>query len=195
MTAVALALLLGTTTEVAAANDAPSFEARRWSLGLQVGAYDLPSGHIGIPIGGTQDGAHLAAAIVGRYQLGRFTAVGVGMGLPTSASGPAFWGEFEVFGRLWADPKEVVAFELYGAPGLQLGFAGPDYYARHSNAWVGYGYAFGGTAAFVLRLPIGLRICWARNRFDTYVEGADLVSFTPTLENLFELSVGARVHW
>jgi hypothetical protein len=104
-------------------------------------------------------------------------------------------GEFELFGRLWADPKQVAAIELYGAPGLQLGFAGPDYYARRSDVWVGYGYAFGGSAAFVLRLPLGLRICWVQNLFDTFVQGTELLAFTPSVESLFELSIGVRIHW
>jgi hypothetical protein len=194
---VLLALLLAATPEVTTAADDNGDGAlhRRWALGLQVGAYDLPSGHLGIPIAGTADGTHLSAAIVGRYQLGHFTAVDVGMGLPTSASGPAFWGEFEFFWRLWADQRQVVAFELYGAPGLQLGFAGPDYYARRTNTWVGYEYAFGGSAAFGLRLPLGLRVCWAQNLFDTYLEAAEILALAPSVEGLFSLSVGARIHW
>jgi hypothetical protein len=195
MSALLLALFMATTPEVSTTDDGGSTVGRRWALGLQVGAYDLPSGHLGIPVAGTADGTHLATAIVGRYQLSHFTAIDVGMGLPTSASAPAFWGEFEIFGRLWADPRQVVAFELYGAPGLQLGFAGPDYYARRSNTWVGYDYAFGGAATFALRLPLGIRVCWAQNLFDTYLEAAEIVAFTPSVESLFELSVGARIHW
>jgi hypothetical protein len=195
VTALALSLLLAATPEVTAQQSDDNFEARRWALGLQLGAVDLPTGHLGIPIGGTQDSTHLAAAIVGRYQLGSFTAINAGFGLPTSAMGPAFWGTFELFARLLADPKRVFALELYGQAGLQLGFAGPDYYARRSNAWVGYDYAFGGSAALALRLPVGLRICWAQNLLDTYVEGAELLAFTPSVESLFELSVGLRFHW
>jgi hypothetical protein len=189
-----LALLIATTPEVSTTTG-DGFQARRWSLGLQLGAFDLPRGHLGVPIGGTEDSYHLSMAIVGRYQLGDFTAIDAGFGLPTSAMAPAIWGSFELFARLWADPRQVIAFELYGAPGLQLGFAGPDYYARHSNAWVGYGYAFGGPAAFALRLPVGARICWAQNLLDTFIEGAELLALTPSVEGLFELSIGARVHW
>ena len=194
MSALLLMLALSATTEVTATVP-DDFDGRRWSLGLQIGAYDLPSGHLGIPVAGTQDGLHLASAIVGRYQLSAFTAVDVGFGLPTSSMGPAFWAGFEPFARLWADSRRIFAVEAYLAPGLQLGFAGPDYYARHSNVFVGYDYAFGGPAAFALRLPIGVRFCWVQNRFDTYLEGNTLVVFTPSVESLFELSIGARVHW
>jgi hypothetical protein len=194
MSASLLALVLMATTEVTAT--APGdFDGRRWALGLQVGAYDSPSGHLGIPLAGTMDGAHLAAAIVGRYQFNRFIAVDLGFGLPTSSMGPALWAEFEPFVRLWADSRRIFALEVYLAPGLQLGFAGPDYYARRSNVFVGYDYAFGGSAAFALRLPVGVRFCWVQNLFDTYLEGNTLLAFTPSVESLFELSIGARVHW
>ena len=52
-----------------------------------------------------------------------------------------------------------------------------------------------GPVAFAVRLPIGLRLSWAHDRFDTFVEGADLVVLTPSVEDLFELAAGVRIHW
>jgi hypothetical protein len=91
--------------------------------------------------------------------------------------------------------RGVFAFELYEDAGLQLSFAGPDYYARRDNDFVGYGYAYGGPLAFAVRLPVGVRFCWLRNRLDTFVEGVEMLALTPSVESLFELSVGIRVHW
>jgi hypothetical protein len=164
----------------------------RWGIGVQVGMLDRPTGHLGIPLGHGETAPQLPIALVGRLQLGEHTAVTAGAGLPTSAMGPAAWGGFEAFVRLWADARRIASIEAYEDAGLQLGFAGPDYWARKSDEFVGYGYAFGGPVAFALRLPVGLRVSWLRDRFDTFVSGGEILALTPSVEGLFELSAGAR---
>lgn len=85
------------------------------------------------------------------------------------------------------------ALEVYEDAGPTLGFVGPDYYARHEDVFVAYRYTVGGPLAFGLRFPVGLRVRWLRGAFDTYVEPAPLLLFTPSLETLFELAVGVRL--
>jgi predicted Rdx family selenoprotein len=46
-----------------------------------------------------------------------------------------------------------------------------------------------------VRLPVGVRSCWFQNRLDTFVEGVEVLALTPSVESLFELSAGIRVHW
>jgi hypothetical protein len=190
----ALVGAIGMTARIAEAQSEDALE-RHWSLGLQVGPLDRPAGHLGIPLTTYEDGRHLAAAFVGRYQLDQRFALNAGFGVPTSAMGPAVWAGFELFARLATSARGVFAFELYEDAGLQLSFAGPDYYARRDNDFVGYGYAYGGPLAFAVRLPVGVRLCWFRNRLDTFLEGVEMLALTPSVESLFELSVGIRVHW
>jgi hypothetical protein len=187
-----VATLLVTGTAHAQEQD---IQGKRWAVGLQASPTDAPRGHLGIPIAGTEDGFHLAAALVSRYQLSDALALNAGAGLPSSAMGPSVWGGFEVFARVVADRRRVVALELYEDSGLQLGFAGPDYYARRDNDFPGYGYAFGGDVSFAVRLPVGARLCWIQNRFDTFVEGTSIVALTPAVETFFDVAVGARVHF
>ena len=169
---------------------------RRASIGLQFGVLDLPSGHLGIPVGGlTEDAAHLPVALVGRYEINRRFAANVGLGLPTGAMGLGGWIGFEFCVRLVADKHRWVALEVYEDSGLQLGFAGPDYYARHDHDFVGYDYAFAGPLAFALRLPAGVRASLWQNRTDVYVETVEVLALTPSVEALFELAIGAHVHW
>jgi len=190
----ALVGVIGTTARIAEAQSKNVIE-RHWSLGLQVGLLDRPTGHLGIPLATYEDSKHLAAAFVGRYQLDQRFALNAGFGVPTSAMGPAVWAGFELFARLTTSTRSVLAVELYEDAGLQLGFAGPDYYARRDNDFVGYGYAYGGPLAFAVRLPVGVRLCWLQNRLDTFVEGVEVLALTPSVESLFELSAGIRVHW
>jgi hypothetical protein len=165
---------------------------RHWAVGIQVGIADRPTGHLGIPLGGGEMGSHLPLGLVGGYQMSPRTAVTLGLGLPTGAMGVAFWAGFDASLRLVADPRQIVALALYEDAGLQLGFAGPDYYARHENEFVGFGYAVAGPWALAIRLPVGLRASWLQDRFDVFVEGVDVLAMTPSFESLFELAGGGR---
>jgi hypothetical protein len=197
-TALASAVLLhamlgGVVRAAEPPGDEESF--RRWAAGVQVGIVDRPSGHLGIPLGGGEMGSHLPHALLGGYQLSPHTAITVGLGLPTGAMGVGFWAGFDASLRLVADQRRIFALALYEDAGLQLGFAGPDYYARHENEFVGYGYAFSGPWAFAVRLPVGLRATWLQDRLDTFIEGIDVLALTPSFESLFQLAAGVRVRF
>lgn len=166
---------------------------RRWAVGLQAGPLDLPRGHLGVPFGRALEAYHLAIGIVGRWQTTDRMAFNAGIGLPQSGLGLSVWAGHELFARLAADRRGIAAVEVYEDAGLSLGFAGPDYYARHEDVFVGYRYAIGGPLAFGVRLPLGLRVKWLRGAFDTYAEPATLLMLTPSVEALFELAVGFRV--
>jgi hypothetical protein len=89
--------------------------------------------------------------------------------------------------------NEIEGRDRVIVPGFSIGFAGPDYYARHEDVFVGYRYAVGGPLAVGVRLPLGVRVRWLRGAFDTYAESAPLVMLTPAVEALFELALGFRV--
>jgi hypothetical protein len=166
---------------------------RRAAIGLQAGPVDLPRGHLGVPFTRALEGYHLAVGIVGRWQLSGRMAVNAGLGLPQSGLGLSLWAGHEIFARLASDRRGIAALEVYEDAGFSLGFAGPDYYARHENVFVGYGYAVGGPLAFGVRLPLGVRVKWLRGAFDTYAEPSTLLMVAPEVETLFELAVGFRV--
>lgn len=167
----------------------------RTGLGIELAPFGRPTGHLGIPLGGAQSAPHMAAEIVGRWQANRNLALTFGLGLQHAGLGNGIRVGSEVFARVVGDRGGVVALELYGDPGLQLGFAGPDYFARHSNAFVNYLYATEGPVAFGLRLPAGLRLSWSHHRLDTYVEEIPIVLFTPVVDALFEVGTGVRARF
>ncbi len=134
-------------------------------------------------------------ALVGRYQLDERTALAAGLGLPSGAMGFAAWSGYEVSLRLAQHAPGNAAIEVYEASGLQFGFAGPDYFARNDNAYVGYGYGYNPPYAFAIRLPVGLRVRWFGDRFDTQLEGAGILALTPSVESNFELAAGASLHF
>lgn len=164
----------------------------RWSLGLQVGPLDVPRGHLGIPSDGTMEGYHLAAGIVARWRWSEHMALNAGIGLPHSGLGATAWLGQELFARVAQDRRGIARLELYEDAGFSAGFAGPDYYARHEDVFVGYRYAVGGPLALGLRVPAGLRVSWLRGSFDTYLEPTLQLMLTPSVEPLFELAIGIR---
>jgi hypothetical protein len=166
---------------------------RRVSLGVQAGLFDVPRGHIGVPLQGDQSGLHMPLALVARWRMNDRMAFGAGFGIPQSGQGVSFWLSHELFVRLVTSPRGIVGLDLFEDAGLQLGFAGPDWYARHENEFVGYGYVYGGPLAFGLRLPVGLRATWLRGAFDTYIESVPLWMLTPSVEALFDLAFGIRI--
>ena len=139
------------------------------------------------------DGYHLAAGVITRWEWSERMAFTLGVGLPQSGMGASLWLGHELYTGLLRSGRGNIAIELYEDAGLTLGFAGPDYYARHDDVFVGYGYAFGGPLAFGLRLPVGVRVRWLRGLFDTFVEPAPLLVLTPSVESLFELAIGFRI--
>jgi hypothetical protein len=164
----------------------------RWAIGLQVGPLDLPRGHLGIPFTPTMEGYHLAAGIVARWRWSDHMALNAGVGLPHSGLGASFWLGHELFTRVAQDRRGIATLEVYEDAGVSGGFAGPDYYARHEDVFVGYRYAAGGPLALGVRVPAGVRIEWLRGSFDTYIEPTLQLMMTPTVEPLFELAIGVR---
>ena len=56
--------------------------------------------------------------------------------------------------------------DTFGQAGVQLGYAGPDYFARHGGDFVGYEYVRGGPVAFALRFAMGISLRWANGLLD-----------------------------
>jgi hypothetical protein len=166
---------------------------RRWSLGIQAGLLDLPHGHVGAPLQRDMSGLHMPLALVARWRMNDRMAIGAGLGIPQSGQGVSFWLSHELFARLATSPRGIVGLDVFEDAGLQLGFAGPDYFARHEDEFVGYGYVYSGPLAFGLRLPVGLRAVWLDGAFDTYVESVPLWMLTTKVEALFDLAFGIRV--
>jgi hypothetical protein len=134
----------------------------------------------------------MAAEATLRYEALDHLAVTAAFGVPHPAMGNAVRVGCELFGRVLRDERRIVSLELYHDPGVQLGFAGPDYFARHSHAFVGQLYAIQGPIAFALRYPAGVRLSWADARFDTYVEEIPIIALTPEVETFLQLGVGLR---
>jgi hypothetical protein len=182
-----LVALLLVATAARAGADEP-----RFGLGLQLSPASLPHGSAGIPVAGSADD-HVALALTFRWRLLRWAALDAGIGLPLPTLGLSLWAGFAPSWTLWRERRGVVAVELYAAPGLQLGFAGPDWQARRSDAYAGFAYIYQGPLAFALRTPVGVNVRWWRGRFDTYAEALTILTLTPSVEALVGATVGARV--
>jgi hypothetical protein len=189
-----VAVLLVLSLALPAHADAPPSKRRRWGVSLQLTPFSLPKGDAGIPIQGTAK-EHLAPSIGFRWELTPWAALNVGAGLPASSLGLSVWAGFESFLRLYAEKHGIVALDLYQVPGLQLGFAGPTYGSRHSDAFVGFEYIYQGPVAFALRLPAGVRLRWLEGRVDTYLEAVPILTFTPSVDLHFGLTVGVRYNF
>jgi hypothetical protein len=193
LSSTALADPTPTTSSVSTTVKVPRW--RRFSLGLQLGVANTPGGHLGIPVAPyTSYGPHLPVAITFRWEANRWSALNVGVGAPQVGLGLSLWSGYEFFHRFAEDRRGIVGFELYATPGLQLGFAGADWAARHGNEWVGFEYDYQGPVAFAMRLPAGARLVFA-NRLDVFLEAVPILTFTPAVEPLFTLVAGARIRW
>jgi hypothetical protein len=168
---------------------------RRYSLGIQFGAANTPGGHAGIPVAPYKSyGAHLATALTFRWEMNRWSAFDVGVGIPHVGLGLGLFSSYELYHRFATDRRDLVGLELYAAPGWQLAFAGPDWAARHGNDWVGFDYFYQGPLAFGVRFAAGARLVFVE-RVEAYVEAVPIVDFTPSVEPLFTLVAGARVRF
>jgi hypothetical protein len=163
-----------------------------FGVSLRVGAPIAPLGHVGIPIA---DGYHLSPELGVRWQLDEASAVLGGFGLPHAGAGLGLWVAYEAFVRVAAARDGLVALELFVAPGLGVGFAGPDWLARSANVYVGYDYVVSGTALFDARLASGARLSWANGSLDTSIEALPIVTFTPAVEVLFSLVLDVRARF
>lgn len=183
---LACALTLAGHARAASASDASD---KRWGVGIEVTALSQPRGHLGL---GGNAGHALTPMLVARYRLSSVTALDAGFGLPHASMGAGGWLAGEVFAPIVSNTDNTLGLSLFQQTGLQLGYAGPDYYARHGNDFVGYQYAAAGPLAFALRLPAGICLRWAGGYLDSYVEGVPIIAFTPATEVLYDLSFGTR---
>lgn len=164
-----------------------AYADRDWAVGVELGSFGAPAGHLGIPLASE----HVAPAVYARRALDdRFSLVG-SFGLATAAGLQlALGGEY----RYALTPY----LDAFASLSLQGGFAGPDYYARRDNVFVGYAYAAEGTFALGLRATAGLRL--HVGRFELGLGPSDAVArpIAPhgdaTFDNLFsmELLLGLR---
>jgi len=165
---------------------------RRWGVGLELAPFVSPKPHAGIPLGA---GDHLPVALTLRWEFTRNTAVSGGFGAPGSDSGLAAWAGYELFTTVASIRTGLIEVDLYATPGLQLGFAGPGYYARHDNVFVGWDYEHAGPIEFATRLPLGLRLRWLHRRFDTYAEVTGTLAVSPSVDVLTGMSTGVRLNF
>lgn len=166
-----------------------------WGLGLQGGMLGVPAGNLGLPlddIAGVPFDAPVEIVVRRQFASTR-AAVNAGIGFPHIALGLATWLAVESFVPVAGDERSFCALELYADPGVQVGYAGPDYFARHGGAFVGYEYGATGPIALAMRTPVGARVVWRRLRLDTFVEAASMVTLTPDVEPFFTAIAGIRV--
>jgi hypothetical protein len=192
--AEARAPLTRDTISVGPSSSEAELPAKRWSVGLEASWLGVPRGHLGANVGGT-DGYDLAGALVARFQPFSFDAIDAGLGIPHAAMGAGGWLTFELFGTLLANRQRTLSLESFVQFGPQLGYAGPDYFARRSGDFVGYAYARGGPLAFALRSPFGVRLNWAGGLLDSYAQVVPIFALTPAAEVLYDLALGTRVHF
>ena len=159
---------------------------------MELGFLGRPQGHLGIA---ANSGAALTPRLVARYQVLKFAAIDAGFGLPHASLGVGGWLSWEVFAPIAANEHGSLAVSLFEQTGMQLGYAGPDYYARHGNDFVGYQYAVAGPLAFAVRFPVGVNLRWAGGYLDSYVAAVPIVALTPSTEMFYELSIGTRVRF
>jgi len=170
--------------------DARAPDAKRWAVGLEASWLGVPHGHVGyIPAIGT---SAISGEVVARFRLLNALAVDAGFGLPHAAMGLSGWGAVEVFGTALANPARTLVLELYQQAGLQLGYAGPDYYARRDNEFVGYGYTIAGPMTFAFRAPAGISLRWLGGAVDSYTEIVPIITLTPRIEILHTMATGIR---
>jgi hypothetical protein len=185
--AMLLALGIGVQSTNARARDP---EARRWAIGLEASWLGAPHGHLGYaPSSGA---SALSGEVVARFRLLNALAIDAGFGLPHAAMGLSGWGAVEVFGTALANPTRTLALEVYQQAGLQLGYAGPDYFARSDNEFVGYGYTTAGPLSFAVRFPAGINLRWLRGAVDSYTEIVPIMALTPRREMLYTMATGIR---
>ena len=165
-------------------------DAKRWAVGLEATWLGVPHGHLGyVPSIGT---SAISGEVVARYRLLNALAIDAGFGLPHAAMGLSGWAAVEAFGTAAANPTRTLVLEVYQQAGLQLGYAGPDYFARKDDEFVGYGYTTAGPLSFAFRLPAGINLRWLRGAVDCYSEIVPIITLHPRREVLYTMATGIR---
>lgn len=167
-------------------------DRRRWGVGIEATTLGVPRGHLGIA---ANSGKAITPLVVGRYELLSFAAVDVGFGLPHPSMGVGGWVSWEIFAPVVANERKTLVLSLFEQSGMQLGYAGPDYYARHGGDFVGYQYSVAGPLAFALRFPVGVNLRWAGGYLDSYVSAVPIIALTPAVEPLYDVTFGTRIRF
>ncbi|MEI9939227.1 MAG: hypothetical protein WDO69_18560 [Pseudomonadota bacterium] len=168
-------------------------DERRWGVGIELTALSLPRGHLGSAPNATEYA--VTPMVVGRFQVLKAVAVAAGFGLPHPSMGLGGWVAGEINAPVLANAHKTLALSLFQQTGLQLGYAGPDYFARHGDDFVGYQYAVAGPLAFAFRLPTGVCLRWAGGYIDSYVQTVPIIALTPSSELFYDVSVGTRARF
>jgi hypothetical protein len=165
-------------------------DAKRWAVGLEATWLGVPHGHLGYaPSIGT---SAISGEVVARFRLLSALAIDAGFGLPHAAMGLSGWGAVEAFGTAAANPARTLVLEVYQQVGLQLGYAGPDYFARKDDEFVGYGYTTAGPLSFAFRFPAGVNLRWLHGAVDSYTEIVPIITLGPRREVLYTMATGIR---
>jgi len=188
-------LLLGALLAafVMAPVNARAMEVRApFAVGAEATFLGLPRGHIGLlPSNG---GFALTGMLVGRYAFTDHFAIDAGLGLPHAALGFGGFATFEYYGRLMGNDRGF-SLALFQEVGLELGYAGADYFAREHGSFVGYGYTAAGPVAFALRFPAGVSLSLPGIPLDIYFKTVPILTFTPRVEPFYDLTLGVRVRF
>jgi len=152
-------------------------------LGLQLG---LPGHGSGVPL---MAGEQFAFGVTGRLALAPYRwarpAIDLTLGTPLAGAGLSLWGGLEL--RRTILPR----LSAYTMAGLRAGFAGPLYYARHSDVFVGFAYIYSGPLTLGPHVPLGVAMTFGR--VNAYVEVFTEVPLLPTPQWLFGGAAGVRV--
>ena len=152
-------------------------------LGFQLG---MPGHGSGVPV---MEGQQLAFGLSARLPLPprrwATPAVDLTLGTPIAGVGLSLWGGLEL-------RREVAPWlSLYTMLGMRTGFAGPLYYARHSDVFVGYGYIYSGSWTIGPHVPLGVATTFGR--VNAYVEAFAEAPLLPSPQLLFGAAAGVRV--
>lgn len=167
---------------------------QRFGLGLSIAPIADPNLHLGIPEGPDAGDPHMPVTVIFQWRVNGFFALDASLGVP-AATGLAVTLGAEFYRSLFVDNGRVVSIEVYEAPGILFDFAGPDWYARNENAFVGYNYVTQGLLMLAFQFPAGLRLRWLRIPLDTYLEAQPSIAVSPSVEQLFAVAVGFRVRF
>lgn len=153
------------------------------SIGAQLG---LPGHGSGVPL---MAGRDFAFGITGRLPRSPATwadrAIELAVGAPIAGVGLSVWGGLELRRSL------APYLAVYTLAGARAGFAGPLYYARHSDVFAGFRYDYSGPLTIGPHLALGVATTFGR--VNAYVEVFAEAPLLPTPQLMLDGAAGVRV--